>query len=192
MAGVSRQEVHQEIARRHLTAKGKRRMIDTDDDRASAYLLHPSGKRRSEQRKKKAAPAQNPKRPARKAKAKGNPLPQSPPATEGYVAAELRKKIADADKKELDVRRHRGELVPRADVESVFNKLIAVLTQQTLGIAQRCAPDLCAKLGIDDHSKIITAESYLDVEIRNGVEQQKLLMLDFIKECEEARTDEED
>lgn len=70
LCGDEKQAVHLAIDRHKLRAVGPRRMIDTDDDLARAYLLHPSGKRRSEQRKKrmktahKGASMQQRKRPA--------------------------------------------------------------------------------------------------------------------------------
>lgn len=178
--GVTTEAVRKAARAGHLTIKDG--MVDADSRAGRQYHESHARQRRQAQHKK----TRTVKRVSDDYLSRDKPSKPAAQSDESYSEAERREKIANADLKEQRLARERGDLVQRTDVEAVFNRLIAVLTQQTLAIPQRCSPDLCAHLGIDDHEKVIAAEKYLDAEIRRGVEQQKLLMLDWLKEHENA------
>lgn len=105
---------------------------------------------------------------------------------ESFNAAERRKKIADADMAELKAAERRGELVPRSEVDQVFNQCWAVDASQLLTISQRIAADLAAIFGVDDATRVSAAQEKLDFEIRGALGQSKRLLLEWLEARAEA------
>ena len=99
---------------------------------------------------------------------------------ESYNEAEKRKMIAAADGQELKNKKALGELVERADVQSVFFQLQAVDSKQILPIGQRTAAEIAAVFGVDDSTKVLQAQELIDIETKRALAQSKKLMDDWL------------
>ena len=71
---------------------------------------------------------------------------KSVPMQDGAYAGEHEQRVrllkADADLREIELARERGELVPLADVEEEMTNLVLITKARILAVAPRVAPDL--------------------------------------------------
>jgi len=105
---------------------------------------------------------------------------------ETYSEAERRWKSAQADNAELKAKKDRGELIPRLDVDKVFNQCWTIDSSELLTIAQQIAPELGAIFGVDEPGKVTAAQERLDLEIRSALDHSKAHMLKWLADRTEA------
>lgn len=167
--------------------------MNPDDPLNAAYLANPRRQRRQAQRVTGRTPAASTPPPPPAPAPTADPHPPvvvlaPPPGGNGHTsgrngrlmdldgetwdAADLRKKIADADRQELNVRRERGELVDRGAVALVFARVYQVHTGQLRALAQKLGPEVVVAFGLKE-ADTMRVQELMDLEIRRALAQIK-------------------
>lgn len=103
---------------------------------------------------------------------------------ETYNMAELRKKVADADKVEQDLAIRRGELLERSDVKKVFSSVYQIIGSQVKTLAEKLGPDITAALGLTE-DQVPRVQELMSVDILRalaGIKREFNVYLDKIEE----------
>lgn len=163
---VSKATVSQMTKRGRLT-RGSDGLYDMSLPENAAYLA--TQKRQQRQvaratgRRRGGKPAAKSEQPARPSKPKPSPRGKSRAAIpagggqleydgETFNMAELRKKVADANKVEQENAVRRGELVERTDVRKVFAKVYTIIASQVKPLPEKFGSDVAAAFNLPEGS----------------------------------------
>lgn len=189
-AGVTQAAVSIALKASKLLATPDGRM-DPADPLNATWLASPRRQRRQAQRKTGRTPVAStptpPPDPAPTAEPKPALVPMvSPPGangrsgngrsaeadTETHAEADRRDRIASADLKEQRLARERGELVSRAIVAGVFDRVYQVHTGQLKALAQKLGPYVVAAFELQA-ADTVRVQEIMDLEVRRSLAQIK-------------------
>jgi phage terminase Nu1 subunit (DNA packaging protein) len=91
----------------------------------------------------------------------------SPDGERGYAAARLRREVAEAGIKEIELARERGHMVAVEDVEKAMSDLILSTKARVLGVSARAAGELA---GLGSRAE---AQTVLDRHLREALKQME-------------------
>jgi hypothetical protein len=120
---------------------------------------------RARQRPDGAAPAPSPIEAAASAPGDSGQAPPPAQPDTGYTAARARREVAEAEQAEIELRRKKGELVLREDVDRAFREIMREVRDRLMATAKRTAAEVSSLTSAADCEEVIEREHRIVLEL---------------------------
>lgn len=167
LPGGTRKAVHAAVRDGAIDAFGPDKLIDPEladrqwaKNRRARVGASPAGGQAQAQTPIEAAAGA----PGEAAAAAPAPTP-APAADTGYSAARTRREVAEAETAEIELRRKKGELVLREDVDRAFREIMREIRDRLMATAKRTAAEVSAMTSAAACEEVIDREHRIVLEL---------------------------